>query len=315
MPKFFGPYFVFSRKKYHPHVPKHPSKMLFGVILTLAGWFLISLQTAVIKIISYEIHSPVIFFFLFLFMFLFISGFLITKQEFNQFVPKKPGILILRCTVSAISYFAYTLSGLWISLADNSLLLSTEAVFLPFIFKFFRKQPISTVVWSGIILGFVGIGVICSPDERIINPGSLIGLLSGLGIASGIYLTSVAIKTETPLRIGLYHSLIALILTIPPAIYFWQTPSFYHLLYIATAAALFSIALYMFFQAFHYTEFHIIGLLSYSLVIFSGLLDWFLWGEAPHYQSIVGFVLIFSGGLIVIEHYKNLDKEKRDFFL
>jgi drug/metabolite transporter (DMT)-like permease len=303
------------QKKYLPHVPKDHSKAIVGVILTLLGWFLSAGQTAIIKIVSHTIPAPVIFFFLFLCILLYLTIFLIIKKEFSHFVPVRCGILILRCTVSVASYFTYILSGLWNSLADNSLLLNTEAIFVPFVLRFFRKQGIKITAWSGIIIGFIGVGLICSPDKVIINPGALIGLLSGLGIAIGIYLTSVAIKTETPLRIGFYHSLIALVLTTPSAIYFWETPSPVHLLYIASAAFLLCIALYVFFKAFHYTESHVIGMLSYSLVIFSGLLDWLVWGIIPTYQSLVGFILILTGGVLVINHYRNLDKKKKSFFL
>jgi drug/metabolite transporter (DMT)-like permease len=303
------------QKKYHPHVPKDHSKAIIGVILTLFGWFLSSGQTAIIKVVFRTVPAPVIFFFLFLCILIYLTIFLTIKKEFFHFVPVRWDILILRCTISVGSYFAYILSGLWNSLADNSLLLNTEAIFVPFVLRFFRKQGIKKAAWSGIIIGFVGVWLICSPDKRIMNPGALIGLLSGFGIAVGIYLTSVAIRTETPLRIGFYHSLIALVLTTPPAIYFWETPPFAQLLYIAVAAFFLCIALYAFFKAFHYTESHVIGMLSYSLVVFSCLLDWLVWGIIPTYQSIAGFILIFAGGLLVINHYKNLERKKKDFFL
>lgn len=302
-------------KEYHPHIPRNHSKAYRGVVITLFGWFLAADQTAIIKEVYTRVSSSVIFFILFLSVFVFLSIFIIITKQTSYLKPVKIKVLFLRCIVSVVSYFAYIISGLWNSLADNSLLLNTEAVFVPFVLRFFRGQVIKRAAFLGILLGFIGVAFIAVPTKGMFNPGAWIGLLSGLGIAIGIYLTSVTIKTEPPLRIGFYHALLALILATPSAIAWWQMPSYIDIFYIATAGFFLCIALYLFFEAFYYTEAHVIGMLSYSLVIFSGILEWWLWGIVPHTQSMMGFLLIFLGGMIVINSYRDMEKKKTGMFL
>lgn len=95
-----------ARHKYRPHEPKDHSKILWGVILTLVGWFLSAAQTNIIKVTSNDLPTPVIFFFLFLFIFFYLSFFVSINQDFSHFVPKRWGLLFFRCLVSVGSYFA-----------------------------------------------------------------------------------------------------------------------------------------------------------------------------------------------------------------
>jgi drug/metabolite transporter (DMT)-like permease len=44
---------------------------------------------------------------------------------------------------------------------------------------------------------------------------------------------------------------------------------------------------------------------NYSVVLFSGLIGWVVWGEVPNALSLVGTVLVCAGGILsVIGHHK-----------
>ncbi len=79
--------------------------------------------------------------------------------------------------------------------------------------------------YVAVILGFLAILIILRPGVEIIDPGALVVLISAMCLASAIICTKKLLKTETPLAIIFYMSLIQLPMGLIPALFQWVTPS------------------------------------------------------------------------------------------
>ena len=107
-----------------------------------------------------------------------------------------------------------------------------------------------------------------------------------------------------------------IVLTTPMMIYQWKTPSLDTLFLALFAGLFFAVALFLFLDAFYYTESHIIAVLSYSLTVFVAILNWIINRETLSVNSLIGSVLIVCGGIFVIfDQYRiDLEKTKTDHY-
>lgn len=291
------------------------SNTFLGVILTLAGWLLISIQFAMLKHTTTEVSPFVLFFieFLILSAIIFVISCFLGK---TYLIPKNPLTMILRGIFSSLGYFAFLGTIMLSSLFDASLLLNTEALFIPLLTWAFCKQKIHWIVWIGLLIGFFGTGLAHPPDNLLSKLSLMIGLSAGLLTAIVIVISKNLVRFDAPLRIIFYHSIIATIFGGSVAFFHWKMPSIHQIGIITAAGVLFGIALWLFLMSLKFADAYLVGSLSYSLVIFSALAQWLVWHETPSTLAIFGYLFVMGGGLLVIyrSHIQSLksNSSKKD---
>lgn len=45
--------------------------------------------------------------------------------------------------------------------------------------------------------------------------------------------------------------------------------------------------------------------LNFSVVVFTGILDWIIFGHVPNMLSFLGIILVIAGGILAIVHTKD----------
>jgi len=287
--------------------PFQPKKIL-GITFTLLGWLLVGLQSALIKLTHRDIPVFEIIFFEFLVMCI-IAFFVIIPRGLHFFIPKKKILMFWRTLAASLGFFAYIFAGIYGSLVNASLLVNTEGLFVPIIlFLGFRKK-ISLIIWLGLVIGFLGVVLIYPPNKGLLNWVTLLGLSAGLATAIVILMTSVLIKTDPSVKQVFYYGLLASLLAAIFNLNHWIWPLKGDWGYIIGASLCLTSALFFLIQALCYAEPYIIAGWSYSLVIFSGLAEWFFWQKLPALNSIIGFILVMVGGLIILHYHRHIGKQ------
>ena len=261
-----------------------------------------------LKHVSYELPASNVLFYQYGLISIIYLGFFVLKISFSKnetILPGNPLAMGLKCIFSSMAYIFYILCGFYSNLIDNALLLNTEAIFLPLILWIFARKKISSVPWIWTIVGFIGIVFILVPTSFNFQVGQLLGVLSGAFYAYGLYMTAVVVKTDSPIKVGVYFSLTSLLIC---GIWAFNNtlvmPSQVDLINLGIAALLSTGALYLFFESFYYANPHILAVLGYSLVLFSGLIEWINWSELPSSWELIGFLLVFLAGVIIIKKSK-----------
>ena len=110
-------------------------------------------------------------------------------------------------------------------LADAVLLNQSMPLFIPLVERAWLGERIPPRLWGVLALGFAGLMLILRPGTGVFEPAALFGLASAV-------LASVAqvgirrlTRTEPVTRIVFYFGLVASVVALPPAVYWWKTPS------------------------------------------------------------------------------------------
>lgn len=270
---------------------------LRGILICLLAYVFVSLIGVCEKAVSPGVSIPAILFFQNL-----ICLFLSSTELFKR------GMGILR-TRQWRGYTVRILSGLgcyatlfylirFMPISQAFLYQYSASLWIPFITLFWLKVRMPRSLWSGILIGFLGIILILKPSASSFGLISLVGLVCG--ILQG--LSWVAIRrlslVEPNFRILFYYFLAGTLLSgglmlqdgslISRMDWFWLLG-----VGLSTYLAQKLIALSLL-----YAGPTTLAPVCYTCILFSGLWGWFFWQELPDQVTLLGMFLVVAGCLL-----------------
>ena len=142
--------------------------------------------------------------------------------------------------------------------------------------------------------------LILRPGTGVFEPAALFGLASAV-------LASVAqvgirrlTRTEPVTRIVFYFGLVASVVALPPAVYWWTRPSpatWAVLLLMGVFATVGQLTLT---RAYLYAPAASVGPFLYAGPVFAGLLDWLVWGHLPDALFVLGAVIVVAAATLAL---------------
>ncbi len=189
-----------------------------------------------------------------------------------------------------------------IPLLDSVLLSNAAPLFIPIVVYVWFRKTVQPLVWVSLLIGLAGIVMIIKPGPQLFhNPASLIALVAGLFSALALVSTNKLAETEPPVRILIYNFGFSTLLLIPLCIWAWKPLTPREWLLLIAVGVFYALTQYLIIRAYRYASATELSPFNYSVVIFSGLLGWWFFGNVPDWMSVIGTVLICAGGILSIE--------------
>lgn len=205
---------------------------------------------------------------------------------------------VVRSVAGAGAQVLYFASLAHLSLLNASLLSNASPLFIPFIIWLWLRKPIQPGVAISLIIGLVGVILVIRPSAQMLHdPSSLVALGSGVLSAIGLVTTNQLGKTDPPFRILAYNFGLATVLIAPFALrHFARVPA-HALLLLILLGVCFALTQWLIIVAYRYGSASQLSPFNYSVVVFSGLLGWFVFGTVPAWTALLGTALIIAGGV------------------
>lgn len=208
---------------------------------------------------------------------------------------------LFRSLCGSVCQLLFFMSVRSIPLLDSVLLSNAAPLFIPLIVYVWFRKTVRPLVWVSLAIGLLGIVLIIKPGpETYKNPASLIALLAGLFSALALVSTNKLAETEPPVRILFYNFGLSTLLLIPLSTPAWKPLSARQGLLLLTIGACYALTQYFIILAYRYAGAAELSPFNYTVVIFSGLLGWLVFGNVPDAASIFGTLLICAGGILSI---------------
>ena len=209
---------------------------------------------------------------------------------------------LLRSIAGSICQLLFFVAVHSIPLLDSVLLSNSAPLFIPIVVYVWLHKTVKPAVWMSLLIGLIGIVLIIRPGPQMFqNPASLIALASGMCSAFALVATNKLAETEPPVRILFYNFGISTLLLIPLAIWTWKPLSPKQWLLLLGVGAFYALTQYLIILAYRYASAAELSPFNYTVVIFSGLLGWLVFGNVPGALAVLGTVLICAGGILSIE--------------
>jgi drug/metabolite transporter (DMT)-like permease len=268
---------------------------LIGYSLVILSMLLFPVSYALFKVASPYLTNTLIIFFQSLVSWLLIAPFAIRRGIATKHFP----LILLRTAFGLISLYCISMAIRMTEISIVVLFNNTAPLFVPFILWIWFKTKVQSKIWVSLSIGFLGVLLILRPGFQSINPGLLLALLSGISSAHLLVVTR-QIAHESFIKILFYYFMIFCFVLSPFLLADWTSPPAHIWAVIGLSGITMIGAQLAFTAGLRYVPSHEAAPFIYSAVIFSGLIDWIFWKEAPDLLSILGMVVVFSGGLMAI---------------
>lgn len=189
-----------------------------------------------------------------------------------------------------------------ISLADSSIIQKLSPFIIIILSYIFFKEEMTRFQVFAIIIAFIGITLIIKPSgNNIISMGALAALLGALcaGIAYTCvrYLGTHNISGEF---IIFFFSSLSSLMLLPYLILDYRTMTYYQLSMLLLAGISATIGQYGVTFAYKFAAAKYISVFDYSQVLFSGIFGYMFFGEFPDFQSLIGYIIVISVGIVLV---------------
>ena len=189
-----------------------------------------------------------------------------------------------------------------ISLADSSIIQKLSPFIIIILSYIFFKEEMTRFQVFAIIIAFIGITLIIKPSgNNIISMGALAALSGALcaGIAYTCvrYLGTHNISGEF---IIFFFSSLSSLMLLPYLILDYRTMTYFQLLMLLLAGISATIGQYGVTFAYKFAAAKNISVFDYSQVLFSGIFGYMFFGEFPDFQSLIGYIIVISVGIVLV---------------
>lgn len=211
------------------------------------------------------------------------------------------GLQIFRSLAGSVCQLLFFIAVKSLPLMDSVLLSNAAPLFIPIVVWIWLRKPVSAVVWLSLGIGLAGIVLIIKPGPQMFqNPASLIALAAGVCSAIALVATNKLSETEIPTRILIYNFGVSTLLLMPVSIWAWKPLTSREWLLMIGVGAFYALTQYLIIRAYHYATAAETSPFNYSVVVFSGLLGWMIFGNVPPVSALFGTILICLGGILSI---------------
>ena len=173
----------------------------------------------------------------------------------------------------------------------------------------FLKEKIYLIRIGALVIGLVGVFVILRPGIVSINIGAYMVLCSCSIWSVVVIITKFAARVDSAFTILSYQYTIVTILSLPIALYFWQTPSSQTIIYLILAGMAGTIVHLCINTAYKLTELSVLQPVNFSRLLIASLFGFIIFDEVPDIWTIIGGLIIFSSILIITYRETYLKKD------
>lgn len=283
-----------------PSSAPHRENAALGGLLIVIAFLCVAIMSAFGKAAAQVSTATIVFFQNFISLLLFLPWAL--RQGPTPLKTSRIGLHILRACAGLLSQVLMFAAVKKMPLMNAVLLTNSAPLFIPLITWAWLKEKISGIVWASLLVGFVGVVMILKPSAALItNPAALIATTAAIFSAFALVTVNRLSTTETTQRILFYYFLISSIVTAPFAIWngaIFQPRATMDWLYLVGIGVFMAASQLLIILAYRHASAGRIAPFNYSVVVFSGLIGWFVWKNAPDLLSLFGVILVTAGGIL-----------------
>lgn len=226
---------------------------------------------------------------------------LLLQQGLGFLKTNKLAMHAWRALVGLIAMYGFFYAIAKLPLSNAMLFTYSSPVFIPLVAWLFLKEPINARTIGAALLGFVGVILVCHPEQGVFNSIAIIGIISSLLAAMAFVTVRALTSTEPVTRIVFYFAFFSTIISAIPLLWAWRPLTLTEYGWVIGAGVLATLSQLAMSKAYALAPASRIGPAAYLAIVVAGFYAWILWSELPDLFAIAGTALIFCATLICLK--------------
>ena len=279
---------------------------------------ILAIQDVLIKLVSDELSLFQIQFFRSTIGIAVIIGYQVIIHEPIRLTTAYPLLTVCRGLMFFFGYSAFYFAQSKMPIATMTVLFLVSPFFITLTSIYFFKSQVGYRRWISILIGFVGVVLICQPETGQYNFYYLIPIIVALSYAFSIIIVKKTADRDTLyqqmiltyLIMGLLSGITGLLFgdgrfdtaensEVAFIVRSWQFVDIQSTFKLFTISVLGSIGLLILMGAYRVADPAVISPYEYSLLIWMILLGYLVWGDVPSFKIAIGMVLIVGAGIYI----------------
>ena len=279
---------------------------------------ILAIQDVLIKLVSDELSLFQIQFFRSTIGIAVIIGYQAIIHEPIRLTTAYPLLTVCRGLMFFFGYSAFYFAQSKMPIATMTVLFLVSPFFITLTSIYFFKSQVGYRRWISILIGFVGVVLICQPETGQFNFYYLIPIIVALSYAFSIIIVKKTADRDTLyqqmiltyLIMGLLSGITGLLFgdgrfdtaensEITFIVRSWQFDEIESTFKLFAISVLGSVGLLVLMGAYRVADPAVISPYEYSLLIWMILLGYLVWGDVPSFNIAIGMVLIVGAGIYI----------------
>lgn len=257
--------------------------------------------------LSAELNTFQILFFRSVIGLVIISG-ILSWSGWVQVKSTKLRLHFVRNVAHYIGQFGWFYAISLIPLAQVFAIEFTIPIWTALIAPFLLSERLTTSRILVVVIGFIGILIILRPGMVPFEVGAISALIAAIGYALSHTLTKKLTRTDTPLAVIFYMTVIQLPMGAIPSLMEWTTPSIAMLPWLLVVGVTALSAHYCMARAFAHADAVVVVPMDFLRLPMVALLGLFIYGEALDPWVLAGAVVILGAITInIVSERKSTD--------
>lgn len=263
-----------------------------------ASAFCFAVMNAFIREVSAELHPFQIAFFRNLFALLFILPWL-ASVGWGGLKTKRLGMQVWRSVIGVIAMGCWFSAIALVPLADAVALNFTLPLFATAGAAIFLSEKVGVRRWSATAVGFIGMLIILRPGFVEMSPAMSLPIVAAVFMAISVIILKSLSDTENPNAMVLYMNLFMTPLSLLPALFVWQTPSWNALGLMALLGLFAMLAHLSLARAYARADASAVMPFDYARLPFVAVIAYVLYGEVADAWTWLGAAVIAGSAFYI----------------
>ena len=290
------------------------NNQLVGISWMIFHCFLISVMSAIIRIIAKDVHIAQIMFFYSFFAFIFLVPIILIGKRYEELKTNKLKLHISRSFLGAISLAIYFYALTVITLTQVRAVASTGPLVSSLMAVIFLKEAMGKYRIIALIIGFIGALLILRPWTDSFLYVSLMVVASVVMWSIIDLVIKTMSKTESNVCQIFYLTLGLSVFSMPAAIYYWQNMPIIYWLIMSGLGVIFLVNVLSVTNAFRHGEVTLIMPFDFSGMVFTIIIAYITFSEVIDVWTAIGSLIIMVSSIYIINREKKNAKKMHAIF-
>ena len=281
-----------------------------GALWLVAGGFIFTSTSAMIRLLSTQIESVQTAFFRAVISVILLLPMMLTgrvKPWHSKRIAGHFWRTLMGTASMVLGFYAVSL----LPLADATAISFSQPLFSVLVAALVAGEKVRWRRWSATVVGFVGVLIMVRPGAGSLQFGALIALANAAAVSISILLVKRLSDSEAPLMILTQFAIFSTLLLAPPAIWVWRWPDAWGWVLAIGIALSATVGQYFWVQAFKAGEMSAVAPFEYLRLPFAVFVGWLIWGETPVIWTYVGAAIVIASALYIAHREAELARQRR----
>ncbi len=282
---------------------------LRAILLIVAAMALFSVSDAIAKHLAASLH-PIEIAWLRWVGFVLIMAPVILRSRGKTLRSRAPALQVAR-TLGLLGSALFFIGGLaYLPLASAAAIAFVAPLLVTALSIPLLGETVGIRRWAAVAVGMIGVLIVIRPGSGTFGLAALLPLLSAVAWAFGMIFTRKLGGIDRASTTMTYSALVGLLVLSALVPLRWTTPSLPQIGLAVGMALASTLAQFMVVTAYRLGRASMLAPVSYSQLVWSGLLGFFVFANVPDHWTLIGTAIIIAGGVYTAHRERVVLRER-----